>query len=251
MNLDAILVFGFALVAMVYASVGFGGGSSYVAILALMALPFPEIRFTALVCNVIVVLGNSILFIQTQQLNWRKSIPIVAVSIPLAFLGARAPLHEKTFFLLLGVSLILSALLLWFQPEKKSGPIVADGPDHPVRDGLLGGGIGLLSGLVGIGGGIFLSPALHFFRWDNARKIAATASFFILVNSLAGLFGQFMSHNLSINWIRIAMLAGAVLVGGQLGLRWSFRHFSPAIVRKVTAALVFFAGLEILFKHFK
>lgn len=236
----------FALIAFVYASVGFGGGSSYLALLAVLGLPFQEIKLTALLCNVIVVTGGTFLFFQNKQLNVRKILPLVAASVPAAFLGAKMRISEDVFFLLLGISLIAAAILLWFQPK----PLTSDTVEapKPLRDGLLGGSIGLLSGMVGIGGGIFLSPLLHLFRWDTARKIAATASVFILVNSLSGLAGQVTHLPAELNWNRILLLGFAVLLGGQLGARISMKRFDLATIRRVTALLVLVAGVEVLMR---
>lgn len=237
----------FAVIAFIYASVGFGGGSSYLALLALAGLPFREIRLTALICNIIVVTGGTWIFLKNKQINWRKITPLVAASIPLAFLGAKMRISEETFFLLLGVSLLAVAVLLWFQPQKSAEGSIAS--PRPARDSLLGGGIGLLSGMVGIGGGIFLSPLLHLSRWDTTRKIAATASVFILVNSVSGIAGQLTNLPTDINWQRVAFLGGAVLLGGQLGSRISMARFNPLIIRRLTALLVFVAGLEVLWRH--
>lgn len=244
---DWSLALCFALIAFVYASVGFGGGSSYLALLAVAGLPFPEIRLTALLCNVVVVTGGTWIFFQKKQLHGRKILPLVALSVPAAFLGGKMPISQETFFLLLGLSLIVAAVLLWFQPK----PLV-DKPiptPKPARDGLLGGSIGLLSGMVGIGGGIFLSPLLHLLRWDEARKIAATASVFILANSLAGLAGQLTQLPAGLNGWRILLLGAAVLLGGQIGSRFSMAHFDPLLIRRVTAVLVLAAGLEVLIRH--
>lgn len=236
----------FAVIAFVYASVGFGGGSSYLALLALAAVPFQEMRLIALICNVIVVSGSTILYVQKKEVDFRKILPLVALSVPAAFIGAKMRISEHTFFQLLGISLIVAALLLWFQPQRRedSAPL----PPRPLREGALGGAIGLLSGMVGIGGGIFLSPVLHFFRWDTARKIAATATVFILVNSISGIAGQLTHLPAELNWSRIALLGAAVLLGGQLGVRVSTARFNAAIVRRLTALLVFVAGLETLLK---
>lgn len=241
---DWLLALSFALIAFVYASVGFGGGSSYLALLAVVGLPFQEIRLTALLCNVVVVTGGTWIFFQNRQLDGRKILPLVAVSIPAAFLGAKMRISQETFFLMLGLSLIAAAVLLWFQPKPLADNAVS--ASKPMRDGLLGGSIGLLSGMVGIGGGIFLSPLLHLLRWDVARKIAATASVFILVNSLAGLAGQLSRLPADLNWPRILLLGAAVLMGGQVGSRVSMARFNPLLIRRVTAVLVLAAGIEVM-----
>lgn len=244
---DWLLPLSFIAIAFMYASVGFGGGSSYLAILALAGLPFQEIRLTALICNIIVVTGGTFIFFQNKQLHASKILPLVAVSVPMAFLGAKMRISEETFFLLLGVSLLVAAALLWFQPQRPTED-TASSP-QPVRDGLLGGSIGLLSGMVGIGGGIFLSPLLHFFRWDTARKIAATASVFILANSLSGIAGQLAHLPPNLNWGRTALLCTAVFIGGQAGSRISLARFNPLLIRRLTAILVFVAGVEVLVRH--
>ena len=243
---DWLLPILFAAIAFVYASVGFGGGSSYLALLALAAIPFQEMRLAALVCNIIVVSGGTLIFFQNGQIHVRKILPLVALSVPAAYLGAKMRISQETFFHLLGASLLLAALLLWFQPQRKEEE--PETSPQPLRDGFLGGAIGLLSGMVGIGGGIFLSPVLHFFRWDTARKIAATASVFILVNSISGIAGQLSHLPPGVNWTRIALLGAAVLVGGQLGSRISAGFFNPVLIRRWTAVLVFVAGLEAVFK---
>ncbi|MEO6758694.1 MAG: sulfite exporter TauE/SafE family protein, partial [Saprospiraceae bacterium] len=239
---DWSLALFFLIIAFTYASVGFGGGSSYLAILAVAGLPFPEIRLTALICNILVVTGAVLLFWQHKQLDLRKILPLVLVSIPLAFIGAKMRIEEAVFFKLLGCSLLAASTLLWFQPAKPLDDLTVSGASKPGREALLGGDIGLLSGMVGIGGGIFLSPILHILRWDTARKIAATASVFILVNSLAGLGGQLAQLPADLNWNRILLLGSAVFVGGQLGSRISIKTFDARLIRRITALLVFMAG---------
>ena len=227
-----------------YASVGFGGGSSYLALLAVAGWPVAELRFTALLCNVAVVGGNVRLFLRQGLLNGRKILPLVVASVPAAFWGGSMRLRDDTFFLLLGCSLVAAALALWFVPPVRSEE--APPPARPLREAALGGSIGALSGLVGIGGGVFLSPLLHLMRWDAAHSIAATASVFILANSLAGLAGQCAHLPAQLDVARIALLLGAVWAGGQLGLRFSLRLLSPLQVRRLTALLVLLAGLEVL-----
>jgi len=105
----------FIVIAFVYASVGFGGGSSYLAILSLYALPLAEIKLTALVCNIIVVTGGTLIFIKNKQVNWRKVLPLIIASVPMAFLGARWKLEQNTFFIILGISLVTASVLLWIR----------------------------------------------------------------------------------------------------------------------------------------
>lgn len=244
---DGTIALLFATIAFVYASVGFGGGSSYIALLAVAGLPFSEIRLTALLCNIIVVTGGAAIFFQKKQLDLPKTLPLLLASVPMAYLGAWLKIGEQAFFLLLGTSLVLAALFLWVQPKMADNAEFS--PQKSIRDGLFGGTIGLLSGMVGIGGGIFLSPILHFFRWGSARNIAAAASVFILANSGAGIAGQLSNFPENLNWQRIGLLCVAVFIGGQVGSRASQAWFSLVLVRRLTAVLVFAAGFEVLFKH--
>lgn len=244
------IAFFFLIIALTYASVGFGGGSSYLAILALYALPFKEIRLVALLCNIIVVTGGTIIFIRNKQTDWKKIIPVAIISVPLAFVGARLKISQDTFFIILGCSLLVAGTLLWIKTKPTDiSDIKEPGKYHYVKDGLLGGSIGFLSGMVGIGGGIFLSPLLNLMKWDTPKKIAATASVFILVNSISGIAGQLSTLPAGINYTRIIVLCLAVFIGGQIGSRMGASKFNPVVIRRVTALLVFFAGIEVLSKH--
>jgi uncharacterized membrane protein YfcA len=243
-----IIIF-FFVIAFVYASVGFGGGSSYIAVLALYNYPIPELRLIALICNIIVVTGGTVIFIRNRQLDWKKVIPLVAVSVPLAFLGAKVKLTQDAFFILLGCSLIVAAILLWMKFRYVGEQEAAVHKSNYLRDGLLGGAIGFLSGMVGIGGGIFLSPMLNLMKWDMPKKIAATASFFILVNSVAGIAGQQSIGSPAVNYTTVSLLCGAVLAGGQIGSRTGAVKFDQILVRRITAVVVFVAGIDVLIRH--
>jgi len=255
MQIELILFF--FLIAVIYASAGFGGGSSYLAVMALWSIEMAAMRTTSLLCNIVVVAGGTWIFWKNGHLRWRRILPLCIASVPLAFLGGAVPLKETTFFLLLGSSLVLAALLLLFkQPsgdtfsdisaEKKESKMQ---PNDTVVSGALGGSIGLLSGMVGIGGGIFLSPCLNLLRWDAPKNIAATASFFILVNSISGLAGQLWQHKFTPNWAFTLPLLVAVLAGGQIGSRLSALKLKQNQVRQATAILVLYAGINILWMH--
>jgi len=236
-------------IAFVYASVGFGGGSSYLAVLAFYALPFKELRLIALICNIIVVSGGVYIYIKNSQVNWKKIIPLVLLSVPMAYLGAIMRISQHTFFVLLGCSLIMAAILLWIKTDAATVNEISESERGVfLKNGALGGGIGFLSGMVGIGGGIFLSPILNLMKWDTPKKIAATASLFILVNSISGIAGQLTTLPSHINYTRIILLCLAVCIGGQLGSRLAIK-FNPLVIRRMTAVLVFCAGMNVLFKH--
>lgn len=239
----------FLIIAFVYSSVGFGGGSSYLAVLAMYSLPYQEIRLTALICNVIVVVGGVYIYIKNKQVDWKKILPITLVSVPMAYLGATLKISQETFFLILGITLIIAAILLWVRTEVKSEDNSAEASKQSIlRNSFLGGGIGFLSGLVGIGGGIFLSPLLNLLKWDTPRKIAATSSVFILVNSISGIFGQLSKLSVDMDYFRILSLCLAVLIGGQIGSRMSLK-WNPLIIKRMTAVLVLVAGINILIKY--
>ncbi|MFT3750677.1 MAG: sulfite exporter TauE/SafE family protein [Agriterribacter sp.] len=243
------LLFIFLIIAFVYASVGFGGGSSYLAVLALYAMPFNELRLTALLCNIIVVTGGTYIYLKNKQVNWKKVIPLVLLSIPMAYAGAVMRISQDTFFIILGCSLLVAAVLLWIKTTP--GSAVDNNvkrKNHFLTGSSLGASIGFLSGMVGIGGGIFLSPILNLMKWDEPKKIAATASLFILVNSVSGIAGQLTTMPAGINHTKIILLCIAVFIGGQMGSRMAVK-FNPLIIRRITAALVFFAGTEVLVKH--
>ena len=244
------LVLFFFVIAFIYSSVGFGGGSSYLAILALYPLSFKEMRLTALICNIIVVAGGTIVFVQKKQVHFRKILPLILVSVPFAFLGATMKISQQTFFIVLGVALIVAAVLLWINTAIiRNHERELSQKTTVVKNSLLGGAVGFLSGMVGIGGGIFLSPVLNLVKWDTPRKIAATASVFILVNSVSGIAGQLFGLSPGINWLQIVFLAAAVFIGGQLGSRMGAVKFNQLLIRRITAIVVLLAGIEVLHKH--
>jgi uncharacterized membrane protein YfcA len=162
----------------------------------------------------------------------------------MAFLGGLWRIGDHSFFILLGASLVLAYVFLWIQPEKL-GTVKTNSQALNLS---LGAGIGLLSGLVSIGGGIFLSPVLHLIRWGPAREISALASVFILVNSISGLAGQ-VARSVVIDYSFILPLLLAVFLGGQIGSRLGAQKFNPLYIKRITAVLILMAGLNILRNH--
>jgi uncharacterized protein len=244
------LFIAFLMTALLYASVGFGGGSTYTALLTLIGTDYRVLPAISLICNVIVVTGGTIRYVRAGELEWRRVLPLVAVSAPLAWLGGLTPIKQEMFTLVLALSLLAAGLLLLFQRDSK-------GIERPLRtkstllDIAAGAATGYLAGLVGIGGGIFLAPLLHLTRWGSARSIAATASFFILINSIAGLVGQAMKLGTSIGLTSLTPywpLAIAVLIGGQIGGITGLKLFSQAQVRRATGILIVFVAGQLLWK---
>lgn len=245
---EYLLIFAFFIIALVYSSVGFGGGSSYLAMLAMPIFGLSQtlIRPTALLCNLIVVTGGCIIFYKSGKLKWRDVWPYIIANVPLAYLGGRMKLSDRDFFLVLGFTLMVASFFLWFQSKAKEEKTRSAALPTKL---MVSGAVGFLSGLVSIGGGIFLSPILHFFKWNEARVISGIASVYILVNSLSGLWGQF-SHGIpDLNWKFLLPLLGAVLMGGQFGSRLGARVFNMLYIKRITAILILVAGAFILKEH--
>lgn len=248
-----LLVAAFLITALLYASVGFGGGSTYNALLVLGGADYRLMPSIALVCNVIVVCGGVWRFARTGDLSIRRLLPFLAASVPAAWIGGRIPVSETFFIGLLGGALLLSGLHLAFQ--KTSGdPEIPDGRSSPARllfSASAGGAIGLLSGLVGIGGGIFLAPVLYFMRWGTPRQIAAASSLFILVNSLSGLTGQLAKLQdmvLLSQTVPYWPLPIAVFIGGQIGSWLAGYKLDPGLIRRLTALLILYVAVRLIWR---
>jgi uncharacterized protein len=235
----------FAITAILYASVGFAGGSTYNALLALAGVDSQVFPFVALVCNLIVATGGTIRFARARLVPWRALLPLLALSVPAAWIGGMLPVSKQMFLILLGSSLLVASALLMFQREQEAGRSRA-----LVLAPIVAGPIGLLSGIVGIGGGIFLAPVLHLIGWDQAKRVAAAASVFILANSLAGLGGQLSKVAGRPEIVDAALaywlLALAVLVGGQIGSRIGVALLPALWLRRLTALLILYVGVRLL-----
>lgn len=240
------LPIGFFATALLYASVGFGGGSTYNALLALAGFPYALLPLVALSCNVLVVSGSTIRFARAGTIPWRRAALLALIAAPLAFLGGLTPIREAHFLLILGVSLVAAGLALLLPRATES----AQEPSALAKFAPLAAApLGYLAGLVGIGGGIFLAPLLHLTRWAPGRQIAATASLFILINSVAGIAGQLSKNGAD----RFAEALGgalplliAVVIGGQIGSLLALRFLPERVIRWLTAALTIYAGTRLL-----
>ena len=239
-----ILSFLFFLTAILYSSVGFGGGSTYLAFLLIWEIPYYILPFIALCCNIIVVSGNCINYTRAGNLNLRLLIPYLMGSIPLAFLGGSIPV-EKTFFeIFLFIVLTLAGFLLLFK-FKLYDDQSENYKDIPTLYSVIIGGIlGFVSGVVGIGGGIFLSPILFLIKAAKPKHIVTASSIFILINSISGIGGQ-LTKDIVLNEIQnYWLLFLAVFIGGQVGNILNLKIFSPQMLALITAGLVIFVSIR-------
>ena len=237
----------FFIIALVYSAVGFGGGSSYIAALALFDYPYESIPVIALICNVIVVSGGIYHFRNKGHFNWSLFWPFALSSIPMAFIGGRIPISRDFFLLLLGVCLFLIAVRLLFVNRGVKNYSEYKMPRTSLAL-VLGAVLGLIAGMVGIGGGIFLAPLLLYLRWGLPKQIAATAALFILLNSLSGLTGQLVKGTSMTDFLDYWPLFLSVFIGGQIGSRLgSGNILSQRIIKDLTALLVLFVSLRILY----
>jgi len=236
----------FFATALLYASVGFGGGSTYNALLSLAGFDYRLLPIVSLCCNVVVVSGGTLRFARAGVTPWKRALVLALIAAPLAYLGGRTPIREETFLVLLGFSLVAAGLAL-FLPRQSDDP--ADPAPLARFMPLAVAPLGYLAGLVGIGGGIFLAPLLHLTRWANGKAIAATTSLFILINSLAGLYGQAVKNGAGVFGDALSgalPLLIAVVVGGQIGSAMALRFLSERTLRWLTAALTIWAGGKLL-----
>ena len=240
----------FLATAALYSSVGFGGGSTYLALLLIGGIPYFIFPVIALSCNIIVVSGNCFNYIRAGNLNLKLLIPYLIGSIPLAFIGGSLLIEKRLFEILLFLVLTTAGVLLLLNfksyDDKEENYIKI-----PIPVSIsIGGVLGFISGVVGIGGGIFLSPILFLIRAGRPKHIVTTASLFILINSVSGIIGQ-LTKNAVINEIpNYWYLLVAVLIGGQLGNFLNLKIFPTRILALVTAILVIFVAVRMGFKIF-
>ena len=244
------LSFLFFLTATLYSSVGFGGGSTYLALLLIWDVSYLIFPVIALFCNIIVVSGNCFNYIKAGNINFKILTPYLVSSIPLAFIGGSLSIDKSFFEILLFIILTLAGTLLLLKFKSFDVKIAVYKKIPKIISILIGGSIGLISGIVGIGGGIFLSPILLLFRVDKAKNIATAASLFILINSISGLAGQFTKSSVINEVYSYWPLFLLVLLGGQLGNFLNLKIFPTRALALVTAALVIFVAIRMGMKLF-
>ncbi|HSU85767.1 MAG TPA: sulfite exporter TauE/SafE family protein [Chthoniobacterales bacterium] len=236
----AFLLIAIAVVAFLYSSVGHAGASGYIAVMTLFGIAAATIRPTALILNILVATIGSLQFWRAGHFRWRLFWPFALLSVPAAYLGGYLQLPVRLLRILIGLVLLFSAVRLFF---RRGDPAEVESAS-PAAAISLGGMIGLLSGLTGTGGGIFLTPALLFFRWARIREAAAVSALFILVNSIAGLVGYFTANRFlpSLGLI----LAGAAVIGGALGSHFGSRRFPPRTISLVLAIVLIIAAAKLI-----
>ncbi len=240
----------FFITAILYSSVGFGGGSTYLALLLIWDIPFYIFPVIALFCNIIVVTGNCVNYIRAGNHNFKLLIPFLVGSIPFAFFGGTLIINKEIFEILLFIVLsVAGSLLLLNNKAYENKNIIIKRLNFFVSI-ILGSFLGLISGIVGIGGGIFLSPILFLLKADIPKNIVTTASLFILVNSISGVFGQFTKDNVLNEFISYWPLFISVLIGGLIGNYLNLKIFSNRVLALITSLLVIFVAARMAFRIF-
>ena len=245
-----ILSFLFLLTATLYSSVGFGGGSTYLALLLIWDVPYLIFPVIALFCNIIVVSGNCFNYIKAGNINFKILTPYLMSSIPFAFIGGSLSIDKDFFEILLFIILTLAGIMLLLKFKSFDEKIEVYKKIPKIIAILIGGTIGFISGVVGIGGGIFLSPILLLVRVDSTKNIATAASLFILINSISGLAGQFTKTSTINEIYSYWPLFLLVLLGGQLGNYLNLKIFPARMLALVTSALVIFVAIRMGLKLF-
>jgi hypothetical protein len=236
-----LLFIAVGLIAFLYSSVGHAGASGYIATMTLFGLAPTVIRPTALVLNILVASIGTFQFWRAGHFSWRLFWPFALLSIPAAYVGGYLQPSASVLRILIGVVLLFSAARLMF---RKSDPPQTVTPSRPVAISV-GAGLGLLSGLTGTGGGIFLTPLLLFRRWAHIRQAAAVSALFIWVNSIAGLVG-YVTKVHSIPSLGL-FLAAAAFIGGIVGSYLGSRHLAVRAISLFLATVLLIAGMKLIF----
>ena len=240
----------FFVTAILYSSVGFGGGSTYLALLLLWDFPYFIFPIIALSCNIIVVSGNCFNYIRAGNLNLKLLIPYLIGSIPLAFFGGSLSVDKEFFEILLFVVLTIAGILLLFKFKSYDDKAETYRKIPKIISIIIGGILGFISGVVGIGGGIFLSPILFLIKAGKPKHIITTASIFILINSISGIIGQITKVSVLDGIQNYWLLLLVVLIGGQIGNFLNLKIIPTRILALITSTLVLFVAIRMAIKLF-
>ncbi len=240
----------FFITAILYSSVGFGGGSTYLALLLIWDIPYYIFPVIALFCNIIVVTGNSINYVRAGNHNFKLLLPFLIGSIPLAFFGGTLIINKEIFEILLFFVLSIAGILLLVNNKSYEDKNLVTKEPSSFISIFIGSILGLISGIIGIGGGIFLSPILFLLKADKPKIIVTTASLFILINSISGILGHLSKENVLNEVFLYWPLFLAVLIGGLFGNYLNLKIFSNRVLALMTSFLVIFVAFRMAFKLF-
>ena len=243
-----ILSIFFFITAILYSSVGFGGGSTYLALMLIWNIPYYIFPILALICNIIVVSGNSINYVRSGNLNFKLLAPYLIGSIPFSFFGASMSLTKELFEILLFVILIIAGIFLLIQSKSFNNDQIKINSIPKILSVSIGSIIGFTSGIIGIGGGIFLSPILFLMKAGYPKQIATTASLFILINSIFGVAGQLTKDIVFDEFLNYWPLFIVVLIGGQIGNFLNIKFLSGKTLALITSLLVIFVAIRMGFR---
>jgi uncharacterized membrane protein YfcA len=239
-----ILSIFFLITSILYSSVGFGGGSTYLALMLIWEIPFYIIPILALCCNIIVVSGNSINYVRSGNLNLNLLAPYLIGSIPFAFFGASISISKELFEIILFIILFIAGIFLLIKNKSYRDDQIKINSVPKAVSIFIGSVIGFFSGIVGIGGGIFLSPILFLMKAGYPRHIATAASLFILINSIIGVAGQLTKNIVFDEFLNYWPLFLCVLVGGQIGNLLNIKFLSNKTLTIITSMLVIFVSIR-------
>ena len=240
----------FFVTAILYSSVGFGGGSTYLALLLIWGIPYYIFPVIALFCNIIVVSGNSYNYVRAGNYNYKLLTPFLIGSIPFAFFGGTLKIDKEIFEILLFIVLSSAGILLLINNKSYDAKSLIVRKLNFFISLLIGSFLGLISGIVGIGGGIFLSPILFLLKAEKPKVIVTTASLFILINSISGVLGQFTKENVINDLFLYWPLFLSVLMGGYIGNYINLKFLSNRALTIITSLLVIFVSIRIGIKIF-
>ena len=240
----------FLITAILYSSVGFGGGSTYLALLLIWDIPYSIFPVIALLCNIIVVSGNSFNYIKSGNYNFKLLMPFLIGSLPFAFIGGTLSMNKEIFEILLFFVLSIAGFLLLINNKSYENKNIIIKKINFFLSLIIGSILGFISGIVGIGGGIFLSPILFLLNAEKPKIIVTTASLFILINSISGVFGQLTKENILNEIIIYWPLFFSVLIGGFFGNYLNLKFFSNRILALLTSLLVIFVSIRMALKIF-
>ena len=234
----------FFITAILYSSVGFGGGSTYLALLLIWDIPYYIFPVIALICNIIVVSSNSINYIRAGNHNFKLLVPFLIGSIPFAFFGGTLKIDKEIFEIILFFVLSIAGVLLLINNKSYQNNNLIIKKTNSLISLMIGAVLGLVSGIVGIGGGIFLSPILFLIKAEKPKVIATTASLFILINSISGILGQLTKENILTELPNYLSLFICVLLGGLIGNYLNLKIFTGRVLAILTSVLVIFVSIR-------